>query len=275
MKDIQVGEDQVKKADELLKGIKEGDVKKVTGDEKIIDVNRDQLTTLIAIEENTRRASEGAQAGAEASEGAAKETANEIKKPVDSMTKSLRGKLDELKKARLLEGGDLATRIKDLFAAATVVTAAGYLGGKTQLPAELGEARRRAEKLSGAFAELARKFPEEVETAIRELKAKREEALTPKPGETKTEERSRLLDAEAAYQEFIAQLTVMAEGIGMAIDDSTNMIGAAKDRAAVIVDHGAAIAHSIDQFVFQLLVIKITPNLFQSLIASKNISSIS
>jgi len=221
-KDLQATSEQIKKADELLKTIKKGDTEKLKGDEKVIDVNRDQLTTLIAIEENTRK-----------SAADTAEQATEAKKeaPVTSITKELRNKLDEIKQERLIGGGDTAAKIRDFLAAATLVTAAGYAGTKTQLSAELGEAEDRAEKIGEAFNKLVSRFPKEVEGAIADLQKRREEtAESLRRAKSPTQIKSLLLDSEKAYNEFITQLESMASGIGMQLKESGEVIAKSKDQ---------------------------------------------
>lgn len=247
-KDLKLSEEDLRRGNEALKAVKEGDLKKLNESEKLSNINRDQLTTLLAIEENTRKSSEAAAEGKDATEGAAKDTAQEMEKPIESMTQSLRGKLDEIKQERLMGGGDVAARLKDLFAAATVVTAAGYLGEKTRLPAELGEARRRAERLNESFAKLAQAFPKEVEAAIKQLRERREAALA-RGGATLTEQRTRLLDVARAEQEFLDRLSEMAESIGISLDDVSTIIESKKDKLYVIGELSSIISKSIDNLI--------------------------
>jgi len=245
MKDLQVSEDQVSKADDLLKDIKAGDTKKLSEDEKMVGINQDQLTTLLSIEENTRRAADGSEESARES----KAEPSEEKKPVAAITKTLRDKLDVLRQERLGgKGKDTATRIRDLITAATVVAAGGYLGEKTKLSAELGEATRKAEKISKSFETLVKKFPNEVDAMIKELKVKREEAAkAAAEGAPEPEVKSRLLDAEKQFQTFIGQLSLMADSIGTELKDSTSKIAKAADRAALEL-HKEQVSKSIDDF---------------------------
>ena len=222
MKDLQISEDQLNKANALSKDIKDGDTKKLSKDDKMIDINQGQLTTLLAIEENTR-------VGAESAEKDVKE--GDIKGDKDkSVTKELRAKMDELKKATLMSGGSVADKIKDFLTAATLVAAGGYVAGKTQVSAEIGEATGRARELNKLFEALIERFPTEVGNLVKEFQENSAKTMKELETAKPEEKRSLLLDMEKYYAEFVDQLRDMSESIGMELDESNRILGESKDK---------------------------------------------
>ena len=239
LKDFDTSKENVKKADELLNSVKKGDVKKLGKDEQMLKVTNDQLTTLLAIEENTRQTAEDV--GEEAIKG------EKTKEPIKYISKDLRSKLDELKQERLGAGGDTATKLKDLLAAAVLVASGGYLAQRGQLGAELGEATKRAEKINSAFGDLVNKFPNEVETLIKEMQMRRSKMLEPSAEGIKTDRKSLLLDTSEAYNEFLSKLEELADKARVEAIKSGEIIGEAKDKM-YLKQTAFDIAASIEDF---------------------------
>lgn len=241
LKDFDASTENVKKADNLLNSVKSGDIKKLGKDEKLFKVNSDQLTTLLAIEENTKQS-------AEKSEEGVKE-----KEPLKYIGKELRTKLDEIKQERLAAGGDTATRLKDLLAAAVLVASGGYLHEKGRVGRELGEATRRAEKINVAFEDLVNKFPKEVESLIQTMQTRRSE-MTEAAGDTgvETVRKSLLLDTSKFYDEFLNKLLELAERAKSEADKSGKIIESAKDKM-YLKQTGAEIAASISDFAKSII----------------------
>ena len=222
LKGLQISEEQVKKTGDALKNVKDGDAKKIADADKMVNINKDQLTTLLVIEENTRK-------GANASEKAPEE--GEIKKPVDSMKQTLGKKLDELKRARLATGGDAFTKLKDVLAGLLVVTTAGFVGEKTRTAAELGEAKRRAERVEKSFLALLKAFPEEVDMIFKKLKVKMD-AAAKAAGKAPDEvgRKSLLLRQGEALENAMKQLDKYTLQFTGEADAFNKKIGAAKDQ---------------------------------------------
>ena len=243
LKELSITEEQTKKSDEALKNIKGGDAEKLAEANKLENINNDQLTTLIAIEENTRRGAESSEKGSEGIKD------NSVKQPVESMTKTLRNKLDELKQARLTTtGGDTLTKLKDVLAAALITTVAGFVGEKTRTSAEIGEARRRAERVQAAFVDVVRTFPKEVDAIFAQLKIRREEARKDSGAVTTPEERqSLLLDEFKAHDDAIKQLDKFSVGLKKEAQEFGRIVGLSKERMGLI-QVAQGIADDISQF---------------------------
>jgi len=189
-------DEEMKRSKELIQEIASGDKEKLTEDEKLAKVNQDQLTTLIAIEENTRTSAEGL----------SEDAVERSEKSSESMTRVLRDKLDEIKKDRLLSGGDTAARLRDLVAVLTVLTGSEYLAGKTRLKGELGVAEDIAKDIEKDFVALFKKYPEEMKKLMEEERRRVSEEGSPAPGGVVKTERSRYLKTFEALAQIQSEI---------------------------------------------------------------------
>lgn len=238
-KDIQVNKAQLKKADELLKGVKKDDAEQLATDRQILGENKQQTDILLGIHEAIRmlyeeRKKQSQQTDEEKKlieEGttkqgeARKEEKTEKTKSAREETtdrkaevlyaKQLRDRIDVIKAERLKEG-DIGTKIRDILTVALLTATTGYIADVQAFGAELGEYENKAKKMAGLVVKLVEKFPYEVGKAIQMLKeerTKREEALA-KSGLTETERRSIVADQEEAYEGVGNMLLELSKRLG-------------------------------------------------------------
>lgn len=254
MKDLQVNEASLKKADDMLKGIKKGDEQQLTTDKQILDENRQQTDILLGVYEALKMMHEARKEEAKKMDEQVKSTeglrrieddqTSQTKKQTDytkkesenvkaqlSYSKQLRDKIDAIKAERLRKG-DIGTKIRDVLTTALLTATVGYVADAQAFGAELGEYEAKAKKMSGLVVKLVEKFPHEVEKAIeilREERAEREKALA-KPGLTETERRSIIADQEKAYEEIGNRFKELALKLGEDAEAAGYIMSEAADK---------------------------------------------
>ena len=196
MKDLQVNKDQIKKTDEAFRRIKEGDVDNLDTNKQALGVNKDQLSALLAIEENTRKSEDQS----ETQTDEAKKQTKEV-----SYTKELRDKLDAIKSERI-KGGNIGTQIRDFLTVAVLVTGARYTGELSAFNQELANTEEKSKKLASAFETLISKYPNEIAIIIKEMKEEQKAKAAAIGGGPETTEVSRLLDTEKFYQKYVEKI---------------------------------------------------------------------
>jgi len=198
MKDLQVSEEQLKKASEMAKEVKKEDIEQLDTSKQILNESQQQTDILLSIDEavHGQRESQKSQA---------KDQTSETKKQTDnakvqvSYAKQLRDRIDAIKAERLKEG-DIATVIRDIITVALLAATAGYAAETQAFGAELGEYERRQEKMSELAVKLIEKFPEETEAAMKMLRETGVKMPPGKPGAPATEMRSMAADTREAFE---------------------------------------------------------------------------
>jgi len=239
-------QDRVKKATDTLNKLKGSDVKKLDKDTKMLDINQKQLIVLSGIESNTRQTAEDS--------SSAKEASKQKDKPAgdDPYIKKLRESIDEIKQGTLSKGGDVASKFKDAVAAALLVTSAGYLGQKTELNSQIGQASKQASDVTDKFLGLLHKYPVEVGNILNEFQKKSaasEKAAAEVPAVTSEEKKQVAL--KHITNDFIDQLYALAKAKGEEIS-GLNRTQSIKKELAYIAQVKNDLAKTIEDFGLSL-----------------------
>jgi len=257
MKDLQVSEDQLKKASEAAKEVKKGDVEQLDTSKQILSESQQQTDILLSIDEAVH-------GQRESQESQAKDQTSETKKQTDSTkvqvlyAKQLRDRIDVIKAERLKEG-DIATKIRDVITVALLAATAGYVAETQAFGAELGEYERRQEKMSELAVKLIERFPKETEAAMKMLREAGTKPPPGKPGAPATEMRSMAADTRESFEKVGGMFLELARSTGEGINALAEVEAEAKsqmylEKAAEeikegIKNFGRSILASITSFV--------------------------
>jgi hypothetical protein len=210
-KDLSVTEALQKDMADKLKNISKKDIEKLDDDKKMIDLNEQQVTTLLAIEENTRKAA-GDQADAT-------KTAKEGEKSPDvgskNVTKVLRDQLDEIKQGRL-KGGSVGTQLRDILTVATLYATGQYVGEVQRFGAELDSAIGKSKEFRDIFIRMAKEHPEAVGHTIEAIRTALDKAGKDIP-ETEAERESYFLNTRQEIAKALDHLTSLDEDLAQAL----------------------------------------------------------
>lgn len=163
------------KIENKLSGITPESTEQLATDKQVLNVSQDQLTTLLAIEENTRNLGDEDDKKDKKYESELKDKKDKDYEKSDVLYRtSLRNAVDAVKGDRLLKQNPV-NLIKEAVAGMMVVAGARYTGELAAFNQELSMTEEKAAKANSMATALIDRFPNEIGSIIRELLIEREE----------------------------------------------------------------------------------------------------